>query len=68
MMTVLYNNELFQLDMPYMLFQSWKLNSPQREVEILQLTSSTYRRQEKVAINFLEDWSVERNLQALGHN
>ena len=65
-MIVLYKNEMFQLDMPYRLFESWKENSPQQEVEILQLTSSSYRRQEKVEVRFLEDWSVARNLQALG--
>jgi hypothetical protein len=67
-MVVLWKNELYQLEMPYRLFESWKLNSPQRVVEILQLTDSTYRQLKKAKVGDLQDWSVERNLQALGRN
>lgn len=44
-MIVLCRNELYQLELPFLLFQSWKRTDPYREVELLQLTDSTYKKQ-----------------------
>lgn len=67
-MLVLWKNNLYQLEMPFLLFESWKEHHKERTVEILQLTDSSYKKQEIVKIEELEDWSVARNLQALGRN
>jgi hypothetical protein len=64
-MIVLYQNQRWELDMPYLLFESLKANGSSREVEITELTNSTYKRVTLVPINKLEDYSVVRNLYAL---
>jgi hypothetical protein len=64
-MIVLYQNQRWELDMPYLLFESLKANGSSREVEITELTNSTYKRVTLVPINKLEDYSVVRNLNAL---
>jgi hypothetical protein len=65
-MVVLWKNKLWKLEMPYMLFQSLQKTSPQTIVKIEELTPSMYKEEKKVPINELEDWSVVRNLCALG--
>lgn len=65
-MKVIYQNQTWELDMPYILFESLKANRSQREVEITEVTQSTYKRVKLVPISKLEDYSVERNLRALG--
>lgn len=64
-MIVLHKNELYQLEMPYLLFESFKNSHENHEVELLQLTNSTYKKQIKAPISEVEDWSIARNLQAL---
>jgi len=64
-MTVLHNNQLFSLDMPFTLYESFKRNNPTLEIEILTLSSSTYQEKKIVPIKDVEDWSIARNLQAL---
>jgi hypothetical protein len=65
-MIVLWKNGFYQLEMPYLLFESWKRTEPNREVEILELTASNYKELKKVEVREVEDWSIVRNLQALG--
>lgn len=65
-MKVIYKNQTWELDMPYQLFESLKANRSDREVEITEVTQSTYKRVKLVPISKLEDYSVERNLRALG--
>jgi hypothetical protein len=64
-MKVIYQNQTWELDMPYILFESLKANRSKREVEITEVTQSTYKRVKLVPISKLEDYSVERNLRAL---
>jgi hypothetical protein len=52
--------------MPYRLFQSLKEAGSHLKVKILELTESSYKEEKEVPINDLEDWSVVRNLAALG--
>lgn len=66
-MIVLHKNEMYQLDMSFLLFESLKKNPHNHEVEITQLTASTYKKQVTVPISEVEDYSVARNLQALTH-
>jgi len=67
-MIVLWKNKLWKLEMPYMLFQSLQKDKSPREVKIEELTPSMYKEEKKVPICELEDWSVARNLCALGRN
>lgn len=67
-MIVVYKNGYYDLDMPFMLFQSTKENHPFTEVEIIERTGSTYKRQIQVEIRELEDQSIARNKSALGRN
>lgn len=64
-MIVLCKNDLYTLEMPFLLFESLKRTSPTAEVEIIQYTQSTYKKQIKVSLSELEDYSVARNLNAL---
>lgn len=68
-MIVLWKNGLYELDgMPFLLFKSLQHSEPWREVEIIELTQSTYKQQKKVPVGELNDWSEARNLQALERN
>lgn len=67
-MVVLYKNEMYELAMPYLLFESWKRTSPTREVKLLQLTTSTYKKEVVTSINEVEDYSIARNLQTFENN
>lgn len=64
-MIVLHNNQLFTLDMPFILFDSSKRTNPTLEVELFTLSSSTYQEKKIVPVKDVEDWSIARNLQAL---
>jgi len=64
-MIVVYNNDRWRLDMPFMLFKSLKDSGSQRSVEITQISQSTYKKVEYVPIRDLEDYSIARNLNAL---
>jgi len=59
---------MYQVEMPYRLFESLKRKSSNHQVEILELTQSTYKKQEKVNLCELEDWSIARNIEALRRN
>jgi len=65
-MIVLFKNKLWLLDMPYRLFESLKESDTQ--VKITELTASMYKEEKKVPIKDLMDWSIARNLSALGRN
>ena len=68
-MIVLYENELWVLEnMPFRLFQNLQHTEPNLEVQIIELTQSTYKWETWVMICELEDWTIARNLQALGRN
>lgn len=64
-MIVLHKNHLYDLDMPFLLYQSFKKSSPDVEVKLIQRTTSTYKKQLSVALREVEDYSIARNLQAL---
>jgi len=67
-MIVLWNNKLWNLDMSYDLFKNLQQESPLAEVKIEELTPSMYKQEKRVPISELNDWSVVRNLSALGRN
>jgi hypothetical protein len=64
-MIVLYQNELYDLDMPFALFESFKSMSKKMPVEIIEKTQSSYKMKKEVFISDLEDYSVARNRAAL---
>ena len=67
-MIVLHKNEMYSLEMPFQLFQGMKDSDPDYEVELLQLTQSSYKRKTKAKLQEVEDYSVARNRQALSPN
>lgn len=67
-MTVIYHNKLFNLDYDYQLFQNLKKTNPDLKVKVSSLSDSTYTYEEEIPLKEVEDWSVVRNLQALGRN
>lgn len=67
-MTVLYNGDKYEADMSHLLLENLKKVSPSMQIQITELSTSTYRRQIRVPIGELEDWSVVRNRQALAYN
>jgi spore coat polysaccharide biosynthesis protein SpsF (cytidylyltransferase family) len=67
-MIVTYKNDLWSLEMPYLLFESLKKSSQNHQVELLQLNNSTYKKQVTVSVDEVEDYSIARNLQALANN
>lgn len=64
-MVVLYQNELYELDMRFCIFDSLRRSNPSMEVEVETLTKSTYKQIKSIPIGELNDYSVERNLAAL---
>jgi hypothetical protein len=60
-MVVYYKNGMYQLNMSWLLFQSWKKRYPDTEVEIETLSSSTYQEIKKVPIRDLIDCSTMRS-------
>lgn len=64
-MLVLYKCEMYSLDMTYLLFVSMQESHPEMEVELVEITSSTYKGFTKAKIGDLMDYSVARNLAAL---
>ena len=64
-MIVFYKNEMYQLEMPYLLFESLKRTSPDSNVDLEELTQSTYKKQVVAPLKEVEDYSIARNLQAL---
>lgn len=64
-MIVLHKNKFWELDMPFLLFESVKALKPNTSVTITEITQSSYKYQRKIKIIELEDYSVARNLQAL---
>jgi len=67
-MVVLWKNKLWSLDMSYQLFAHLQEKRPNDETTITELTASMYKEEKRVPICELRDWSVERNLSALGRN
>ena len=67
-MIVLWKNKMWSLDMSYYLFKMLQKQNPNDEVQIIELTQSTYKEIKNVPISELSDYSVERNLRALGLN
>jgi len=66
-MKVLYDNQLWELDMPFLLFQSIKMTSSNKLVTLDEVTQSSYKKQVLAPISMVEDYSVARNMNAL-HN
>lgn len=66
-MKVLYRNKLYELDMPFLLFESQKNLHPRTSVELQEVTSSTYKELVNAELSEVEDYSVARNLQALSN-
>lgn len=64
-MKVLYQNKLYDLEIPFMLFESLKRTAPNSIVELMESNQSTYKERIEVPVKDVEDWSVHRNLQAL---
>lgn len=64
-MIVSYDHQLYELDMPFMLFESYKKLKPEFLVNATELTQSSYKKILTVQIQYLEDYSIERNTLAL---
>jgi hypothetical protein len=64
-MIVIYDCQLYELNMPWMLFQSYKEKHPDFVVELVELTESCYKKILHIEIKYVEDHSIERNLLAL---
>lgn len=65
-MIVIYKNDLCTLNMDFALFECLQRDCPQCDVEIYPLTASTYKKLIICDICDLEDYSIARNLNALG--
>lgn len=65
-MIVIYDNENYNLDLPFLLFENLKKHHPNTEVKIEQITKSNYKKVKTVEIRYLEDRSIARNKSALG--
>jgi hypothetical protein len=65
-MLVYYGNEIYELEMTYLLFSHLREKHPNDEVEISILTTSTYKTSIKAKIGELNDYSIVRNNNALG--
>lgn len=59
-MYVLYNNDTYEINMSYILFTTLKRVSPSKKVKIKKQDKET-----ETEIQYLEDYSVVRNLHAL---
>lgn len=64
-MIVEFEGKRWELDMPFQLFESLKLSGSMREVEIVEINDSTYKRVKMVRLSQLEDYSIARNKRAL---
>lgn len=64
-MLVLYDNQMWNLDMPYLLFESFKRSLSNKLVTLEEATQSSYKRQVTVPITKVEDYSIARNENAL---
>lgn len=64
-MIVHYANKLWELDMPYELFESLKRGRKPYSVLITEKTNSSYKKQTTVYVTELEDYSIMRNTNAL---
>jgi len=64
-MLVIYKNDFYTLDMQYCIFAGLRESCPECDVEIIHLDPSTYKKPLRVSIGELNDYSVERNLNAL---
>jgi len=67
-MKVLCKNKLWDLEMPYLLFESLKRDSKSHEVELTESCQSCYKECITVSICEVEDYSIARNIQALSLN
>ena len=67
-MIVIYKNGLYHCDMDWLLFYNLNRVTPFLEVEIYRINDSSYKELKKVPIREVEDYSVVRNLVALGIN
>jgi hypothetical protein len=65
-MVVLGRNKLWELDMPFVLFCDIKEKHPDTLMVVEELTESMYKEKKEIPIRELEDWSVARNMEALG--
>jgi len=64
-MIVLYDNQTYEFNMPFRLFESYKERKPTFIVELVEITCSSYKKILHIEIQYVEDYSVARNLQAL---
>jgi hypothetical protein len=64
-MQVVYKNKTWELNMPFMLFQSLKEQKSGMTVNIEEVTQSSYKEITSVPLRELEDYSIARNMDAL---
>lgn len=60
-------NGRFELNMPFLLFESIKRCKPRTIVDLLEVTQSSYKKEIHVEIADCEDYSVARNTEALNN-
>lgn len=65
-MVVIWKNGLWNLDEDYDVLVNLQKNNPSLTMKITELNDSTYKKEVDAPISELKDYSVERNLQALG--
>lgn len=64
-MQVIYKHKVWELNMPFLLFQSLKERKSGMTVNLEEVTQSSYKEITSVAIKELEDYSIARNIDAL---
>lgn len=67
-MVVLYQNEKYDLDMSYDLYESLKRISPDFRVVLTHNTQSTYKKVVSTEIKNVMDYSIARNILALRYS
>ena len=66
-MIVIFDYQLYELDLPFLIFESYKKKKPDFVVELVEITQSCYKKILHAYIKDIEDYSLYRNLQALNN-
>lgn len=67
-MVVLFQNEMYDLDMSYDLFESLKRVSPDFRVTLTEKNQSTYKKVVCTEVKNVMDYSIARNILALRYS
>lgn len=67
-MIVIYKNGLYHCDMDWELFYNLNRTTPYLTIEIYRINDSSYKELKEVSLREVMDYSIARNLNALGIN